>query len=89
MRLFGLAPGKTALDVPENYLSGSAGFSLEEEEETLPRNWNASAAAGDSAQQGLLPNPAALLTAFMAAAQSMTIKGALGKAKGEASQNSG
>ena len=55
--------------------------------ETLPENWNTTS-SGEAVKQGLLPNPAALLTAFMAAAQSMTIKGAIVKAKGEAQQSS-
>ena len=79
--------GKTAPDIPEHYLAGSAGFSLEEDVDVVPENWKSSS-TGDALQPGLLPNPATLLTAFMAAAQSMNIKGAIGKAKGEGSQNS-
>ena len=73
--------------VPEKYLAGAAGFSLEEEleedETAMQLNGNGAAAAPRpaAATTGMSLNPAALLAAFMAAAQAMQIKGAMGKVK--------
>ena len=79
--------GKTAPEVPEKYLAGAAGFSLEEEleedESAMQQNGHGAAAAPRpaAATTGMSLNPAALLAAFMAAAQAMQIKGAMGKVK--------
>jgi len=76
--------GKSAPPVPENYLN-AANFSLEEDVDDSTQAWPPKEGKGLSGQ---LPNPVALLTAFVAAAQSMSIKNAISKANEGAKDSS-
>lgn len=69
--------GKDEPEVPANYLSSSSDLSGEDEEPHQGGNGASGAGAGGVK----MPDPTVLFTAFMAAAQSMNIKGAISKVK--------